>query len=34
MQKIIIPASKCISGMVTASPIIDLKTGNTIMAAD
>ena len=34
MQKIIIPASKCISGMITASPIIDLKTGTTIMAAD
>lgn len=34
MQKIIVPAAKCIPGMITASPIIDLKTGTTIMAAN
>lgn len=34
MQKIIIPVSKCIPGMITASPIIDLKTGTTIVAAN
>ena len=34
MKKIIIPASKCIPGMVTAAPVIDLKTGSTIIAAD
>ena len=31
MQKIIIPISKCIPGMTTAGPIIDLKTGTTIV---
>lgn len=31
MQKIIVPASKCIPGMITASPIIDLKNGTTIL---
>lgn len=31
MQKIILPISKCIPGMVTAQPIIDLKTGSTII---
>ncbi len=34
MQKIIIPASKCIPGMITAGPVIDLKTGTTIVAAN
>ena len=34
MQKIIVPASKCIPGMITAGPVIDLKTGTTIVAAD
>lgn len=31
MQKIIIPISKCIPGMITAQPIINLKTGTTIV---
>ncbi|MBE6022947.1 MAG: HD domain-containing protein [Cellulosilyticum sp.] len=34
MQKIIVPASKCIPGMITAGPIIDLKTGTTIVATN
>lgn len=34
MQKIIVPAAKCIPGMITASPIIDIKTGTVIVAAD
>lgn len=34
MQKIIVPVSKCIPGMITAGPIIDLKTGTTIVASD
>lgn len=34
MQKIIVPISKCIPGMITAAPVIDLKTGITIMAAN
>ena len=34
MQKIIVPASKCIPGMITAGPVIDLKTGTTIIAAN
>lgn len=34
MQKIIVPISKCIPGMITAVPIIDLKTGITIIAAN
>ena len=34
MQKIIVPASKCISGMITAAPIIDIKTGTTIIPAN
>ena len=34
MQKIIVPVSKCIPGMITADPIIDLKTGTTIVASD
>ncbi|PHV72298.1 hypothetical protein CS063_02140 [Sporanaerobium hydrogeniformans] len=32
MQKIIIPLSKCIPGMITAQPIVDLQTGTTILA--
>lgn len=31
MQKIILPISKCIPGMITAQPIVDLKTGTTII---
>jgi HD-GYP domain-containing protein (c-di-GMP phosphodiesterase class II) len=31
MQKIILPISKCIPGMVTAQPIIDMQTGATII---
>lgn len=31
MQKIIIPISKCIPGMITAQPILDLKTGTVII---
>lgn len=31
MQKIIVPASKCIPGMITAGPIINLKNGTTIL---
>ena len=31
MQKIIIPAAKCIPGMITAGPVIDLKNGSTIL---
>ncbi len=31
MQKIIVPISKCIPGMITAGPIIDLTTGTTIV---
>ena len=31
MQKIIVPISKCIPGMITSGPIIDLKTGTTIV---
>jgi len=31
MQKIIVPASKCIPGMITAAPVIDLKNGTTIL---
>ena len=31
MQKIILPISKCIPGMITAQPIVDLKTGTTIL---
>lgn len=31
MQKIIVPVSKCIPGMITAGPIIDLKNGTTII---
>ncbi len=31
MQKIIIPLSKCIPGMITAQPIINLETGTTIL---
>lgn len=31
MQKIILPITKCIPGMITAQPIIDLKTGTTII---
>ncbi|WP_054742582.1 HD-GYP domain-containing protein [Cellulosilyticum ruminicola] len=31
MQKIILPISKCIPGMITAQPIVDLKTGSTII---
>lgn len=34
MQKIIIPTSKCIPGMITAGPIIDLKNGTTIIGAN
>lgn len=34
MQRIIVPVSKCIPGMITASPVIDLKTGTTIVAAN
>lgn len=34
MQKIIVPVSKCIPGMITAGPVIDLKTGTTIVAAN
>ncbi len=34
MQKIIIPISKCIPGMITANPVIDLKTGSTIISQD
>lgn len=34
MQKIIVPASKCIPGMITAAPVIDLKTGTSIVAAN
>ncbi|MDF2614350.1 MAG: hypothetical protein K0S71_2136 [Clostridia bacterium] len=31
MQKIILPVSKCIPGMVTAQPIVDISTGATII---
>lgn len=31
MEKIIVPVSKCIPGMMTANPVIDLKTGTTIL---
>lgn len=31
MQKIILPISKCIPGMITAQPIVDLNTGTTII---
>lgn len=31
MQKIILPITKCIPGMITAQPIVDLKTGTTII---
>lgn len=31
MQKIILPVSKCIPGMVTAQPIVDIGTGATII---
>lgn len=34
MQKIIIPTSKCIPGMKTAQPIVDLFTGVTIIGKD
>lgn len=34
MKKIVIPSSKCIPGMITAEPIIDLKTGTVIVAAN
>lgn len=34
MKKMIVPASKCIPGMVTANPVIDLKTGMTIIGAN
>lgn len=34
MKKMIVPASKCIPGMITANPVIDLKTGLTIIAAN
>lgn len=31
MQKIILPTSKCIPGMVTAQPVVDMQTGATIL---
>jgi len=31
MQKIILPISKCIPGMITAQPIVNLQTGVTII---
>lgn len=34
MQKIIVPASKCIPGMITAAPVIDLKNGTTILGVN
>lgn len=34
MEKIIIPSYRCIPGMITANPVIDLKSGNMILPAD
>lgn len=34
LQRMIVPSSKCIPGMVTANPVVDIRTGQTVIAAN